>query len=64
MTLVSFPRDLLIKNNCTGEYERINASYGKNNCGGRAENLAAAIYSISGIRVTNFASFDFGVLRK
>ena len=59
MTLVSFPRDLLIKNNCTGEYERINASYGKNNCGGRAENLAAAIYSISGIRVTNFASFDF-----
>ena len=59
MTLVSFPRDLLIKNYCTGEYERINASYGKNNCGGRAENLAAAIYSISGIRVTNFASFDF-----
>ena len=59
MTLISFPRDLLIKNNCTGEYERINASYGKNNCGGRAENLAAAIYSISGIRVTNFASFDF-----
>ena len=33
MTLVSFPRDLLIKNNCTGEYERINASYGKNSTG-------------------------------
>ena len=58
-TLLSFPRDLLIKNNCTGNLERINASYVKNNCGGRAENLAAAIFSISGIRVTNFASFDF-----
>ena len=58
-TLLSFPRDLLIKNNCTGNLERINASYAKNNCGGRAENLAAAIFSISGIRVTNFASFDF-----
>ena len=59
MTLISFPRDLLIQNKCTGEYERINASYTKNECGGRAENLAAAIYSISGVRVTNFASFDF-----
>ena len=59
MTLISFPRDLLIQNKCTGDYERINASYAKNDCGGRAENLAAAIYSISGIRVTNFASFDF-----
>ena len=59
ITLLSFPRDLLIKNSCTGSLERINAAYTKNNCGGRAENLAAAIYSISGIRVTNFASFDF-----
>ncbi len=59
ITLLSFPRDLLIENNCTGKLERINAAYVKNNCGGRAENLAAAIYSISGIRVTNFASFDF-----
>ena len=59
ISLLSFPRDLLIKNSCTGKLERINASYTKNNCGGRAENLAAAIYSISGIRVTNFASFDF-----
>ena len=59
ITLLSFPRDLLIKNNCTEKLERINAAYTKNNCGGRAENLAAAIYSISGIRVTNFASFDF-----
>ena len=59
ITLLSFPRDLLIKNNCTGKLERINAAYSKNECGGRAENLAAAIYSISGIRITNFASFDF-----
>ena len=59
ISLLSFPRDLLIKNSCTGKLERINASYSKNECGSRAENLAAAIYSISGIRVTNFASFDF-----
>ena len=59
ITLLSFPRDLLIKNSCTGELERINASYIKNDCGGRAENLAAAIYSISGIKVEHFASFDF-----
>ena len=59
ITLLSFPRDLLIKNSCTGTIERINASYIKNNCGGRAENLAAAIYSISGIKVQHFASFDF-----
>ncbi len=59
ITLLSFPRDLLIKNSCTGKIERINASYIKNNCGGRAENLEAAIYSISGIKVQHFASFDF-----
>lgn len=59
ITLLSFPRDLLIKNSCTGKIERINASYIKNNCGGRAENLAAAVYSISGIKVQHFASFDF-----
>ena len=59
ITLLSFPRDLLIKNNCTNNLERINASYIKNDCGGRAENLAAAIYSISGIRINHFASFDF-----
>ena len=47
ISLLSFPRDLLIKNNCTGNLERINASYTKNNCGGRAENLAAAIYSLT-----------------
>ena len=59
ITLLSFPRDLLIENNCTNNLERINAAYTKNECGGRAENLAAAIYRISGIRVDHFASFDF-----
>ena len=59
VSLLSFPRDLLIKNSCTGKLERINASYIKNDCGGRAENLAAAVFSISGIKVQHFASFDF-----
>ena len=57
--LLSFPRDLLIKNNCTDKLERINASYIKNDCGNGAENLAASIYSISGLRVNHFASFEF-----
>ena len=59
ITLLSFPRDLLIQNSCTNNLERINATYTKNECGGRAENLAATIFSISGIRVDHFASFDF-----
>ena len=59
VTLLSFPRDLLIQNSCTNNLERINAAYTKNECGGRAENLAATIFSISGIRVDHFASFDF-----
>ena len=59
ITLLSFPRDLLIQNSCTNNLERINAAYTKNECGGRAENLAATIFSISGIRVDHFASFDF-----
>ena len=59
ITLLSFPRDLLIENNCTNNLERINAAYAKNECDGRAENLAATIFSISGIRVDHFASFDF-----
>ena len=59
ITLLSFPRDLLIQNSCTNNLERINAAYTKNEGGGRAENLAATIFSISGIRVDHFASFDF-----
>ncbi len=58
-TLLSFPRDLLIKNNCTEKIERINAAYSKNACGNSAENLAASIYSISGLKVNHFASFEF-----
>ena len=58
-TLLSFPRDLLIINNCTEKLERINAAYTKNKCGNGAENLAASIYSISGLKVSHFASFDF-----
>ncbi len=58
-SLLSFPRDLLIKNNCTDKLERINASYIKNDCGNGAENLAASIYSISGLRINHFASFEF-----
>ena len=58
-TLLSIPRDLLIKNNCTEKIERINASYTKNNCGNSAENLAASIYSITGLKIDHFASFNF-----
>ena len=58
-TLLSIPRDLLIKNNCTENIERINASYTKNNCGNSAENLAASIYSITGLKIDHFASFNF-----
>ena len=58
-TLLSFPRDLLVMNLCTDKLERINATFSKNNCGNSAENLAAHIYKISGIKVNHFASFDF-----
>jgi len=58
-TLLSFPRDLLVMNLCTEKLERINATFSKNNCGNSAENLAAHIYNISGIKVNHFASFDF-----
>ena len=57
--LISIPRDLLIINSCTSEIERINASYQKNECGNRPENLVAAILNLTGIRVENFASFNF-----
>ena len=57
--LLSIPRDTLIFNNCTEKLERINGSYSKNNCGNNAENLAAAVKNITGIRVNHFASFNF-----
>ena len=60
ITLLSFPRDLLIQNSCTNNLERINAAiYQKMSVVEGAENLAASIFSISGIRVDHFASFDF-----
>ena len=58
-TLLSFPRDLLVVNLCTNKLERINGTFSKNDCGNSAENLAAHIYKISGIKVDHFASFDF-----
>ena len=57
--LLSIPRDTLIVNICTENLERINGSYSKNNCGNNAENLAAAVKNITGIRVDHFASFNF-----
>ena len=58
-TLLSFPRDLLVVNLCTNKLERITGTFTKNECGNSAENLAAHIYKISGIKVNHFASFDF-----
>ena len=57
--LLSIPRDTLIINICTENLERINGSYSKNNCGNNAENLAATVKNITGIRVDHFASFNF-----
>ena len=57
--LLSVPRDTLIVNTCTENLERINGSYSKNECGNNAENLAAAVKVITGIRIDHFASFNF-----
>tara|TARA_B110000495_G_scaffold114387_1_gene99036 strand:- start:179 stop:1294 length:1116 start_codon:yes stop_codon:yes gene_type:complete len=57
--LLSIPRDTLIVNACTQNLERINGSYSKNDCGNNAENLAAAVQGITGIRIDHFASFNF-----
>ena len=57
--LLSIPRDTLIMNSCTKNLERINGSYSKNECGNNAENLAAAVNVITGIRIDHFASFNF-----
>ena len=40
-SIVSLPRDLLIKDPCTESIQRINASFQKNDCGTAAENLSA-----------------------
>ena len=57
--LISIPRDVLISNPCTKEVERINSTYIKNNCGNKAENLAASIKNLTGIKINHFASFNF-----
>jgi len=57
--LISIPRDVLISNPCTKEVTRINATYSKNSCGNKAENLAASIKVLTGINVDHFASFNF-----
>jgi len=57
--LLSIPRDLIVKNLCTEKIERINATYTKNNCGNKAENLAANINVMTGLKIDHFVSFDF-----
>ena len=57
--LISIPRDVLISNPCTKEVTRINATYSKNSCGNKAENLAASIKVLTGININHFANFNF-----
>ncbi len=59
VSLVSLPRDLLIKNSCTDEIQRINSTFQKNDCGNSAENLSANILNITGLLVNHFALFTF-----
>ena len=49
--LISIPRDTLVNNLCTGETERINASYNRNNCGNGAENIVAAVNNLTGLKI-------------
>ncbi len=58
-SLVSIPRDLLIKNSCTEKVERINSSFASNNCGNSVENLAAAILNLTGVTIEHLALFNF-----
>ena len=58
-SLVSIPRDLLIKNSCTEKVERINSSFSSNNCGNSVENLAASILRLTGLTVEHLALFNF-----
>ena len=59
MYLLSIPRDTLIQNGCTDNIERINASFIKNVCGNKVENLAASIAKLTGLKIDHFASFNF-----
>lgn len=57
--MVSLPRDLYVPNRCEGGYGRINATYAE--CGGvnAPTMLALAVEDFTGIKVDNFAIFDF-----
>ena len=57
--LISIPRDTIVTNLCTGEVERINASFKQNNCGNSAENIVAAVNNLTGLKIEHIASFDF-----
>ena len=58
-SLVSIPRDLLVKDPCTKNIQRINASYEKNECGSSEENLSAVLLNITGLKVNHFVKFNF-----
>ena len=58
-TIVSLPRDLLIKDPCTENIQRINSSFQKNDCGTAAENLSAVILNITGLKINHFVKFNF-----
>ena len=58
-SIVSIPRDLLIRNSCTEETQRINSSFSSNNCGNGVENLAASILNLTGITIEHLALFNF-----
>jgi LCP family protein required for cell wall assembly len=58
-SIVSLPRDLLIKDPCTEKIQRINSSFQKNDCGTAAENLSAVILNITGLKINHFVKFNF-----
>lgn len=57
--MVSLPRDLYVPNRCTNGYGRINAAY--RDCGdlNAPTMLALAVEDFTGIKVDNFALFNF-----
>ena len=57
--MVSLPRDLYVPNRCAGGYGRINTAYRE--CGdvNAPTMLALAVEDFTGIKVNNFAIFDF-----
>ncbi|MGB9358702.1 MAG: LCP family protein [Acidimicrobiia bacterium] len=57
--MVSLPRDLYVPNRCTNGYGRINATYRE--CGevNAPTMLSLAVEDFTGIKIDNFAIFDF-----